>query len=1465
MSEVPDLEQLSPVKRALLEVREMRTKLERLEQARQEPIAVVGLGCRFPGASNPAAFWELLSDGVDAISEIPRGRWNIDDYYDADPDAAGRMYVRHGGFISSVDRFDARFFGITPREAETMDPQQRLLMEVAWEALEHAGIPADSLMGQKGGVFVGVSTNDYMQLELRSLAPESIDAYLASGGAQSVAAGRLSYFLGLQGPAISVDTACSSSLVAVHLACQSLRAGESNFALAAGVSLMLLPELTINFCRARMLAADGRCKTFDQAADGYVRGEGCGVVVLKRLSDALAAGDRVLALVRGSAVNQDGRSSGLTVPNGPAQEAVIREALRAAGVPPAAVQYVEAHGTGTSLGDPIEVQALAKVLCDGRSAGDPLLIGSAKTNIGHLEAAAGIAGLIKLVLSLQHRSIPAHLHFRQPNPHIDWASMALRVAAEASAWPTGQPRVAGVSSFGFSGTNAHVVVEEAPSAAAQGTTAPDRGVHILALSARSDRALGELAAALADRIDAGSDEVADICHTANAGRSHFEKRLAVVVEDGASIVRALRASSTGKESAGAVRGAATSSPAVVFLFTGQGSQYAGMGRGLYDSEPVFRDVLDRCDAILRKEIGRSILPIIFEDTTGLLDRTEFTQPAVFALEYALAELWKSWGVRPAAVLGHSLGEDVAACVAGVFSLEDGLRMIAARGRLMQSLPSDGAMAAVFTSESVVRAAMQGSEKQLGIAAVNGPENIAVSGARPALEHLLQQLAAAGVKSRPMTASHAFHSPLMDPILEPLSAVAATVQYSEPSVELISSVTAESATCEQLADPAYWARHARDTVRFADAVRTLFARGYRTFVEIGPAPTLLGLGRRTVEDSELCWLPSLRKGVNDTIQIASSVASLYVAGVSIDWTAWDNGRGRRRTAIPTYPFQRERFWSIPAGAVGRPVSRGQGVDAGVWTAATLAAGDQSERAPFDLAIASYPSKWQSLEALTTAYMTRALRELGAFSLADERWTVERLLDRFEILAEYRTLMSRWLRKLASEGLLEQHGGEFVARRPLAEPDLERVLTLAREAFGSDTSLLDYVVHCGGQLTQVLTGAESPLETLFPGGSTHLASALYETAPVPRFFNGIVRSALAAATARMSTNRCRVIEIGGGTGGTTAGLLPALDSDNTAYTFTDVGALFLSKARDRFGKYGFLDYAQLDMERDPEDQGFKPGTYDVVVAANVLHATRNLHTTVDRAFRLLAPGGLLVLLETTSHPSWFDISTGLIHGWQLFEDELRGDHPLVAAAGWAGLLTTHGSGDVQVFPAPGSPAEILGQHVIVARAPLTAISNESVRTITEGGDSAPVPAISQGFDDRGLSEQLTSMSADDAGDVLAAFVRGRVAKVLRLDPDALQRDQRLMDLGVDSLMAVELRNLLVSGLALGRKLPATLIFDYPTIDAIAAYIANDVLQLRHATAPPETDGAAMTMGQAAAALEEMDDAAVEALLNKSLGAL
>jgi acyl transferase domain-containing protein/NADPH:quinone reductase-like Zn-dependent oxidoreductase/acyl carrier protein len=683
--------ELSPLKRALLAIEDMQAKLEAAEQGRREPIAVIGVGCRIPGGANSAdEFWQLLQEGRSGVREIPADRWDVEAYYDPNPEAQGKIITRFGAFLDTVDQFEPQFFGISPREALTMDPQQRLLLEVGWEALEHAGQSPTKLGKTRTGVYFGVAGNDYVQRLREARDPALLDMHFMSGIAHSIASGRLSYFLGLQGPSISVDTACSSSLVAIHLACQGLRNGECRMALAGGVNAILSPDPFVTMSRAGMLAPDGKNKTFDAAADGFVRGEGCGVVVLKRLSDAMADGDRILAVIRGSALNQDGPSSGLTVPNGPSQESVIRDALANAGVSAADVGYVEAHGTGTPLGDPIEVQALGAVFGPGRDVSSPLQIGSLKTNVGHLEAAAGVASLIKVVLSLQHREIPQHLNFSRPSPHIPWQRLPIEVATTRRPWaPLHGRRIAGVSSFGFSGTNAHVVLEEAPVLAPRSAEVKDRPLHLLTLSARTKSALRTLIERTAQRIEASQpDAIADICYTANVGRAQLAHRLAVCGATSDSIAGQLRQFAAGKSTPDLARGLweGTEQPKIAFLFSGEGSQYAGMGRALYESSTVFKSAIDRCDGALRAEPGRSLVDTLYAatGTNSAPHETPSAQAALFALEYAVCELWRSWGVQPTFALGQGAGEFVAACVAGVFGPEDGLRLLAARAGQMSS-------------------------------------------------------------------------------------------------------------------------------------------------------------------------------------------------------------------------------------------------------------------------------------------------------------------------------------------------------------------------------------------------------------------------------------------------------------------------------------------------------------------------------------------------------------------------------------------------------------------------------------------------------------------------------------------------------------------------------------------------------------------------------------------------------------
>lgn len=927
----PGVDYRALLRDASLALDRLRTRAEQLEREKTEPIAVVGIGCRFPGgADSPDRFWDLLREGRDAISEVPRDRWDIDEYYDPDPEASGKMYARHGGFIEQVDAFDAQFFGISPREAASMDPQQRLLLEVAWEALEHAGIRPDSLAGSLTGVFLGISTSDYSQM-LAANGAQSSDLYAGTGNAFSVASGRLSYVLDLQGPCVSVDTACSSSLVATHLAVESLRRQECTLALVGGVNLILSPSLTAVMCKGRMLSFDGRCKTFDKAADGYVRGEGCGVLVLKRLRDARTAGDRVLAVIRGSATNQDGRSSGLTAPNGVAQEAVLKAALRNAGVAPAQVGFIEAHGTGTSLGDPIEMRALASVMGEGRPTDSALLVGAVKTNIGHLEAAAGISGLIKVVLALDRGEIPPHLHFSTPSPHIPWNEIPVRVATTLQPWAEIQGRrIGGVSSFGFSGTNVHVVLEQA--SRADRPAVADRAAHLFTLSAHTDTALRALASRDADYLDTHRDlDPGDVCLTANAGRSHFSERLAIVADTLPELTARLRDAAQGAANLDVRRGSSAGTRRkLAFLFTGQGAQTVGMGRELFEREPVFSAAMKACGDIVDAHLPRPLLSVVYPgpgaepEAAALLNQTLYTQPALFAFEYALAALWRSWGIEPAAVMGHSVGEYVAACVAGALSLEDALVLITHRARLMQELPANGSMLAVFAPEDQVATAVAPYRGTVAIAAFNSPTDLVISGPTAELATIASNFEALGVLTRPLAVSHAFHSPLMRKAADGLRSAAAAIRPARPRLRLVSNVTGRSLGADDSLDAAYWSRHILEPVRFADSVRELGTHGYDLFLEIGPAAVLSALGRHSLTDSRVRWLASCKRGVDPLRQMLTSAAELFLAGMSIDWEAMDTPYGRRRVALPTYPFERLRCWIDAARpSVARPAPQAPG--------------------------------------------------------------------------------------------------------------------------------------------------------------------------------------------------------------------------------------------------------------------------------------------------------------------------------------------------------------------------------------------------------------------------------------------------------------------------------------------------------------------------------------------------------------
>jgi len=902
--------QLSPTQRVLTALKEARTQLEELKAARHEPIAIIGMECRFPGANNTAALWQLLLEQRIATREVPPDRWAIDDYYEAPLESEDAMSTRWGGFLDQVDQFDPAFFGIPYREACTMDPQQRLVLEVAWEALENAGIAPTSLAGSATGVFMGASACDYADLLLDA------PTRGASGVFECIIANRLSYWLDLRGPSMAIDTACSSALQAIHLACQSLRWRETDLAVAGGVNVILSPRWTVAYSHAGMMAEDGRSKTFDAAADGYSRAEGCGVIVLKRLSDAQRDGDRILAVIRGSAVNQNGRSMGLTVPSGLAQQAVIRQALQNAGVTAADIDYIEAHGTGTPIGDTIEVSSLVGVF--GATARPPLALGSVKANIGHLEAAAGVSGVIKTVLCLQHGQVPPHPNLQQLNPDIEIGPFVIPTAA--APWPS-RPRLAGVTSFGIGGTNVHVILEAAP-APAPTPAAIERPQQLLTLSAKTEPALQQLAALYRDYLDQQpATRLADLCFTANAGRTHFEQRLAISADTVATLQEQLAAFTTGQPGALTQGGrTAKAAPKLAFLFTGQGAQYVGMGRELYATQPIFRQTLDQCDEILRPLLGESLLNILYPETvdqrpetrdnlqspvSSLIDQTAYAQPALFTLEYALAALWQAWGITPDAVLGHSVGEYVAACVAGVFALEDGLRLIAERGRLMGALPQNGQMAVVFAEAALVTEALAGYADKVALAAINGPKQTVISGERDAVSAVLARLEEEFVNAQPMNVSHAFHSHLMEPMLAPFTKVAQSIAYAAPRLPLIANLTGEALTAAP--DAAYWACHIRRPVQFAAGMNALCQAGITTFLEIGPTNTLINLGQRCLPKGSGVWLTSLHKEQEAWTTMLNALGALYVAGREVDWQGFEQGYTRQKVTLPTYPFQRQRCW------------------------------------------------------------------------------------------------------------------------------------------------------------------------------------------------------------------------------------------------------------------------------------------------------------------------------------------------------------------------------------------------------------------------------------------------------------------------------------------------------------------------------------------------------------------------------
>lgn len=1577
------IDDLSPVKRALLAVEEMSARLELAQRAQNEPIAICGIGCRFPGGANDAeSFWQLLREGKDAVTEVPNTRW------DANTNGGN---IRWGAFIENVDQFDAAFFGISPREATHMDPQQRLVLEVAWEALEAAGQPVERLAGTATGVFLGIYNNDYAWLQ--SDAPEDIDVYAATGGGQGIAANRLSYLLDLRGPSIAIDTTCSSSLVAVHLACQSLRNRECGLALAGGVNLLLSPEIALSVSKVVPMAADGRCKTFDARADGIVRGEGCGIVVLKRLTDALNDGDNIIAIIKGSAMNQDGHSNGFTAPNSAAQQAVIRHALQNSGVTPADVSYVEAHGTGTQLGDPIEWESLEAVFRGSRC-----LVGSVKTNFGHLEAAAGIAGLIKVALSLQHRAIPPHLHFTKMNPMTS-SNGALEIPLALRDWTNAGGLVGGVSSFSLGGTNAHVVLGEAPAIDSREHEAPE--LCLVPLSARSDEALRVYAKELRARLLASGDSergVYDLAHTAGLRRSHLSHRLALVSRTERELITLLGSFIDGETHPG-VKTGRTSGKAdgLVFVFSGQGTQWAGMGQKLLEHGPMFRRAVEECYELFAKLGVGSSLDAVAEGAPP-----QVVQPAIFAIQVGLVALFREWRIVPDAVVGHSFGEITAAYAAGILSLEEAVRIVCVRSKLFEKIAGLGGMAAVELPVREVEQLFGEFPQGVSIAASNSPTSTVLSGETAALQTVVDTLKSKQVRCRSLRVNCAFHSQQVDAITDELEAALQELRPHSSSIPFFSTVNRTFLNGEEL-NASYWARNARQTVWFADAIETL-SREHRVFLEIAPHAAL-------TPDIEACLkssnetakaIPTLRRDSDERSMLLRSLGALYTSGRTIHWEHVYRERGRQ-VRLPSYPWQRKRYWiqsngngaaatqlrsqsksvhpllgsrlqtpvctfeshltteslvhlnhhlidgqvifpaagymemalaaaqehfgqgaqvirdlvfhgplilsSAPrtvqltltpenseratvqifsldenewtlhaAGTVSKPrahavasnslddvratfvdelsieefgsrlanygfsgeirglqrlwpkngealaqlrlapelaeqlhsyrvhpflldtalqtllaalpedgendgddvflsigVARfafytSPGVE--LWSHVTVLPYEPSDRIHRTVNVrlynsegavvaevealalrrvalralrteASSPSEyfyeiqWQAkqlrpeesanlsldvdelarelgpwstraierfglkdyrqvepeVDALCSMYVVEALWALGL----DKRGFPESQIETLDVLPRHRRLLNRMIEIACEDGILVRAGDRFEVG-VLPEGDAAskwQSLVTEHPAYKAELTLLG---RCGESLAKILTGHSDSLELLFPGGSFEEAEHLYEASPFAQTFNSMVEQAIRLALGKLKDGETvRVLEIGAGTGGTSAYVMPLLPTGQTRYVFTDVSNLFLYKARQKFNDYSFIDYKLLDIERDPKEQGFDLHQFDVVIASNVLHATSDLRTALNNVRQLMAPEALLLLLEATGKQRLVDFTFGLTDGWWEFKDnDLRPDYPLLPAKRWLNLLAECEFVEARAIP-ENTGGDDLQTSLILAQAP------------------------------------------------------------------------------------------------------------------------------------------------------------------------
>jgi acyl transferase domain-containing protein/acyl carrier protein/2-polyprenyl-3-methyl-5-hydroxy-6-metoxy-1,4-benzoquinol methylase len=1256
-------------------------------------IAIIGIAGQFPQAKNINQFWENLKNGVESISFFTDEELLSTGIYSKqtlnDPNL-----IKARAVLENIEFFDAEFFGFSPREAEITDPQHRLFLECAWQALENAGYDSESYAGSIG-VYGGASLNDYLlniysqQKHLHNLEGN----LLAIANEKDYLTTRVSYKLNLEGPSITLQTACSSSLIAVHFASQSLLNGECDMALAGGVCISSARKSGYFYTEGGIGSKDGHCRAFDASAGGTVGGEGVGIVVLKRLADAIADGDTVHALIKGSAVNNDGSSKvSYMAPRIDGQAKVIQMAQLMAEVEPETITYIEAHGTGTNLGDPMEIAALTQTFRTNTDKKGFCAIGSLKTNIGHLDAAAGIAGLIKTVLALKHKQIPPSLHFEEPNPQIDFATSPFFVNNILQEWQVnGIPRRAGVSSFGIGGTNAHVILEEAPIVE---NFQHSRPWQLLLLSAKTGTALETATSNLREYLQEHPNlHQADIAYTLQLGRRAFDYRRILVCEDLADAVKVL----TSEPQRILTQHHKPSHRSVVFMFSPQGSQYVNMGRELYQTEALFHEQVDYCSELLKPHLGLDLRDILYpspdqiETASQNINQTAITQPALFVVEYALARLWMAWGIHPEAIIGHSIGEYVAATLAGVFSLEDALVLVATRGKLMQQLPT-GAMLSVQLSKSEVEPLLG---EELALAGSNSPSACVVSGTTEAVDELQQKLQQQGVNCRRLHTSHAFHSQMMEPIIEPFTAQLRTITLKSPKIPFISNLSGTWITPEAAINPSYWAKHLRQAVLFNEGIAELLKQPDRIFLEVGPSRSLCTFVKQ--QTSELLALNSLRHPQEQNSDVAfllNTLGRLWLTGVKVNWHGFYAEEKRQHIPLPTYPFERQRYWIDLQPNSAFTLNDLNRIE--LWQS-LLEAGRQAN-SNFQLDVATYLANKQCLDNLCLAYINLALRGLGAFNKDSDRYSLDELYEH-RIIPRYQQLLCRWLDVLVESGHLQQQQGLFTNLVACSPESKNGLLQQAKIRWAENPQTVDIVEECGENLAAVIVGEKEPLSLYLAAGEKH-PNSNNSSLPLDICLKNIIRAGVEQIVNFLPANtKLRILEIGGGQGIVTTELLPVLPARETSYTFTDVGGLFVNQAQQKFSAYPFVEYRLLNIEKSPIEQGFSPHSFDVAIAVNVLHVTDNIDETLEHVRSLLAPGGFLLLWEITQPQLDFDITDALLMNPLTNPERSRGN-PFLSQIQWQEALKSHGFIEVNAF----AETEAFGEQILVSQA--TTSGNQDV---------------------------------------------------------------------------------------------------------------------------------------------------------------